>query len=223
MAQRVDSLTIKVIGKDDGAISADSFLKIIQETIALLRDFDRERSLVWKVTSASMQSPLSMTFSAELHGDSEPPPVRPSQRYRELFGSLDSGKSPRGTTTKALLRASKLVDALNNGVAKIVITAPGLEPLAPTQRVQATVSEFIESRRKDYTDQTTLEGDLKTVSVAGGSKFYIFDRLTGHQTLCSIPHDKLEQAKALLERRVWVTGRVKFKGEIGRASCRERV
>lgn len=210
--EEVDSLTIKVAGKADDYITADSFLDVVRETVAILRDLDPSNHLVWRLKAASINSPLVMTFVAAPRPDAEEWPTNVSQSYLDMFRRLDRGAEPLpDTPPKAMFRAKKLIDVLNDGVAQITFSSPRADPVTPTQRVQATVAEFERNRRDVYRDYTTLEGELNTVSVDGGSKFFIRDRVTGHRTQCVIPHDKLDAAKKFLERRVWVTGSVRYK------------
>jgi hypothetical protein len=212
MTNEVDILTIKVAGKGDDYITADSFLEVIRETVAILRELDPQDGLVWKLKNASINSPLSMTFVAMPRAGAEDFPNGVSRNYLNMFRGLDrGGEVSAGTPPKAVFRAKRLMNVLNNGVAQITFSSPGAEPVTPTQRVQATVDEYEASHRDVYRDFATLEGELRTVSVDGGSKFIIRDRITGHRTQCTIPHEKLEDAKNALERRVAVTGSVRYK------------
>jgi hypothetical protein len=213
MTRGVDSLTLKVIGKDDSAIGADSFLEVIRETVALLRDLDTLRSLKWSVTNAVMQSPFSITFTAEQLEEAPPPPMPISQRYTRLFDLMDKGLPDSSSPAKAAVRAGRLTNTLNNGVLRIEMIARNeAMPVIPTQRVQATADELFGSRKNEYWEHTTLEGELGTISVEGGSKFFVVDRLTGQRSLCLIPHERINEAKNLLERRVWVVGKIRFRG-----------
>jgi hypothetical protein len=212
MRQEADSISVRLAGKGDDYISAQSFLEVIKETLSILHELDAANDLVWKLKSASSNSPLVLTFVAEQHADAHLPPHRVSPLYLNLLRQLDrGGPVTSDVPQKAILRAEKLVNVLNNGVAKITYSAPGVEPFSPTQRVQASVAEIVEAKRDNYIDRATLEGDLRTVSVDGGAQFCIHDRATGQRTVCLIPHDDLDSAKAALERRVSVTGSVHYK------------
>jgi hypothetical protein len=65
MKREVDSLTIRVAGKDDEFITAEAFVEVVRDAVNILRDLDAERTLVWRLKHASISSPLSMTFVAE--------------------------------------------------------------------------------------------------------------------------------------------------------------
>jgi hypothetical protein len=213
MNKEVDSITIRVAGKGGDYVTADSFLSVVREAISILHDLDANNTLVWKLKHASINSPVAMTFVAEPRRGVEHWEEGVSATYVDLFSRLESGTDvPAEVPAKAVLRTTRLVDVLNNGVGSISFSAPGREPVSPTQRVQAKVKELVAARRDSYTDYVTLEGMLETVSVHGGDRFHVYDRITGHRTLCEIQHEDLERAKVALECRVWVRGRTRYKG-----------
>lgn len=211
MAQEVDYLSVKIAGKFDDNITADSLIVAMREMIGILKELDPENTLVWKLKDASLNSPLSLTFAASPRSADRDWRSDVSRIYLTLFRRLDQGEIAEAPSARAILHAKKLVDILNDGVSRITFSAPGAESVTPTQRVQATVDEFKAAHRETYRDFTTLEGELRTVSVDGGSKFFIRDRATATRTECIIPHDQLDSAKQALEKRVSVTGRVLYK------------
>jgi hypothetical protein len=215
MPQEVDSLTIKLRGKDDDYVTAGSFLEVMRETIAILRGIDAESTLIWKLKKASIDSPLSLTFVAQPR-----PSVREWKRdvskdYIRLFRGLENNDKnlieSDLASEKLLLRAKDMLDVLSNGVASVTFSATDRESVTPTQRVQATVDEVVSTRFSRYSDFAILEGDLQTITVRGGTSFFITDRITGREIQCYIPHEQLGAIMGALEKRVSVYGKVKYK------------
>src|SRR6266566_9497591 len=107
-----------------------------------------------------------------------------------------------------LTTARRLVGLLEKDVDSIVITAPGEEPVTPTQHVAANVDAILRKRyRYSY---GTIEGRLETLNVHSTNAFTIYDVLTDGKTLCEFPESMYAQAYAAVRKRVLVTGRIKF-------------
>lgn len=207
-----DNLTVRVAGKGGGYITADSLAEVVGEMVKILHELDADHALIWKLQSASTQSPLTMTFVAEPAPDAKELEARLSSDYIEMFRRLEQGIEPEAGVPEAALRSAKrLVNVLNDGVGSIAFTAPDKATIAPTQRVQAAVDALVGDSAERHSTHAALEGVLTTVTIEKGYKFYIRDRLTNHRTECRIAQEQMEAAKGAMEQRVSVTGRVQYR------------
>ncbi len=206
-------ITIKVRARDD-LVPVDSLIKIVSNTLSILRSLDRsvrmhERAAQWKISAASLQSPLSLTLSSDA----------PQSDFvaREYMGTLDaidkSSDIPKESISQSILEHAKdLVSVLNDGVSQISFSTPIYAAIHPTQRVAANVDYLIAPAYEDY---STIEGKIETLSVHGRTLFRIYDEITGHSIVCFFKEDKLSEAHGLFNQRVSVSGLAKY-NRIGR-------
>jgi hypothetical protein len=128
--------------------------------------------------------------------------------FEEAEGSMELSKNRWSIRT--LENARDIVSVLSDGVSQITLSS-GSEIVSPTQRVAATVDYLIAPAYEDY---GTLEGRLETLSVHRKTRFNIYDPLTGQPISCSFRTDKLEEAHAAFNKRVAISGSIKY-GRIG--------
>ena len=208
LAMPKGELTIKVRARDD-FVPAHSVLTVVGKTLAILHDIERRLPMdasgaEWKISAASLRSPLSITLECDTPGGDDI--VR---EYLNVFEQAESSnKLPLDRWSEEILEnAKQIVSVLNDGVAQISIAAPGHSPISPTQRVAASVDYVLAPA---YEDQGTFEGRLETLSVHGRARFNIYDTLTKRKLECYIPVEKIEEAHAAFNKRVAVSGKVKY-------------
>lgn len=200
-------LTIKVRARED-LVPVRSFLTVVQHALSILKDLEHgpsaEPPAEWKVSAASLQSPLSFTIGSD--ASNSPALVR---EYLAIFEQTESSiESVQSKWSERVLQNAKsLVSVLNDGISQITFATQGTEPVSPTQRVAATVDYFLAPAYEDY---GTLEGRLETLSVHGKTRFNIYDPLTGRAIACYFPIEQLEEAHAAFPKRVAVSGRTKY-------------
>jgi hypothetical protein len=168
------------------------------------------RAAQWKVSAASLQSPLSLTLSSD-----EPQSDFVTREYMGTLDAIDkSSDIPKESISQSILEhAKELVSVLNDGVAQLSFSTPVYPAIHPTQRVAANVDYLTAPAYEDY---STIEGKIETLSVHGRTLFRIYDEITGHSIACFFREDKLAEAHGLFNKRVSVSGVAKY-NRMGRA------
>lgn len=210
--KEVDSLTIQMDGKEHENVPLASFSLFVRGTVLQLRDLDPEKTLIWRVKDASMNSPFSMTTTADAastHWNTEV-----VDNYLAVFRSVDgSEKPPRGVPSRVLRRASLMVAVLGDGVGSLTMSAPGRDPVVPRQPPRCTAEPIKSGYRWEYEDFSELEGTLEVASIHHGTKIFIYDALTGHKTSCIVSREMLNKALDAMKEdspRVSVYGRTRY-------------
>ncbi len=200
-------ITIKVTARED-YVPVNSFLTVIGNTLSILRDLGHvpgvEEPINWKVSAASLKSPLSLTiFSEAPHSDEI---VR---EYLDVFQQAEKSEALpfNRWNPRTLEKAKQLVSVLNDGVAQVTFSAIGASPVTPTQRVAASVDYLLAPAYEDY---GSFEGKLETLSVHGKTRFNIYDPITGRSIQCFFALEKLQDAHSAFNHRVVVSGKAKY-------------
>lgn len=199
-------ITIKVRARED-FVPVRSFLTIIESTLSILKDLEHARHFIpteWKVSAASLRSPLTFTIGCD-----DPSGQELVREYLGVFEQTDKSEKfpPERWPQKTLESAKKIVSVLNDGVSQITLVSPGSEAISPTQRVAASVDYLLAPAYEDF---ATLEGQLETISVHGRTRFNIYDSLTRRAIACFFGPDKLDEALAAFNKRIAVSGNAKY-------------
>lgn len=207
-----NTLKIKVEGADE-RIALSSLLRVLRETLDILRTVDEQISeekrhtLKWEITNVSLNSPFTMTIVGRPVTENYSEGV--ATAYLDGMASLESGATtPRHFNDDAITRAKSLVAARNNGVASVVYSSPGHKPVEPTQRVAANADAIFKIEYR-Y-EHGSLSGMLKAIDIHGRFVFAIYDILTGRRTRCHFTEELFEEAQASLRHRVIVSGRIRY-------------
>jgi hypothetical protein len=209
-----EGLKIRVIPRErEGYVSATSFVAIVQNTLAILREVDAEiseqrlGSLEWHIKEISYNSPLTMTLIGEPKAEDLDYEIDIIEAYTEGLRQIDASpdRVPEFFTYQALKSAKSLVSVLNNGVERVVFSAPTGEEVAPTQRVAANVDDLT----RTYEELTSFEGKLESATIHGKNRFYVWDVFDGRIS-CRFSRDKLDDVRNLFGHRVSVYGRARF-------------
>jgi hypothetical protein len=199
-------ITIKVRARDE-LVPVRSFLTIVDSALSILKELQHSKhyaSAEWKISAASLQSPLTFTI-----GSDDPNGQELVREYLGVFKEAEKSEKfpPDRWTQKTLEGAKRVVSVLNDGVAQITFTSAGIETISPTQRVAATVDYLLAPAYEDY---GSFEGRLETLSVHGRTRFNIFDPITGRPVSCYFKEGQLEKAHSAFNHRVLITGTVKY-------------
>ncbi|MEQ8800314.1 MAG: hypothetical protein RJQ08_02225 [Salinisphaeraceae bacterium] len=199
------SVKITLDGESD-TISADSFVKIVKNTLSVLRDLHPDSSK-WYIGEASHNSPLSI----ELFGK-EPASAESIGLFLDGMSNLESqpDERPRGFNDLNLTRAKSIVSVLDDSVGSIVYSTPDREePLRVTQRVAASADKV--KGKSERTVLTDLEGRLGKITVHGGtSEFCIYERINSAPVTCVFDPKEAETIGGLITHRVRVFGEAKY-------------
>jgi hypothetical protein len=214
VAKDVDSLTIVMEGREHENVPLASYATFIKGTVAILNALDPHKTLLWRVSAASLSSPLEMTATAEAPKDEFEPHV--VDHYLDALRAAETGFVPRSVSPVIVSRARRLLSVvLENGVGSLEIRSPGRAPVKPRPRAEEKVV-VTKGQRWDYEDLTELEGMLEIVSKHNGHKFAIFDTLTRRKTECIVSREQLNQALDTMKRefpRVSVFGKARYDSE----------
>ena len=191
--------------------SLDLFLKSVEDVSRLIKEVDfvvtKERSKrKWIITKLQASAP-TVTISPIVDG-----------RTLDVFAeglqllSADDVTEPPPHFTADVLKDVKKMSRLFRGKDK----AKGL-----SFHVNGSKVATIDARTREKVDRIlrttvdvfgSLEGELDAVNLHGGSgHFTIWERLSGHPVRCEFHKSRwTDTIKALLERRVLVSGKVRY-------------
>jgi len=216
MAKReIDKLTIALSPTTTHTIPVESILIVLKESVAILKELDRNNTLELSVSGASFNSPLTFNFVAETEL-----PEYDAFAMDEFLGVIRHvvektplPKRAGRSGSHVVAKARRLTKVLDTGVAKIELITPRetvVVTKTPIDPKKATPIEEI-----DYEDFIELEGSLELASRHDGKRFVIWDRVTNHKTTCNVPPEFFIQALDALKSdetpRVSVYGKAQYR------------
>jgi len=193
--------------------SLDLFLKALEDIRRLLLDVDyavhRERSgRRWIID--------------RLHSSSPTVGVRPLLGDQDTVNAVASGiraitigtdQPPQYFTEKALedLKRMRRLFIGKDRAKSIVVSRNNEETAIIGHDISDKAGRILAS---GYWNLSSIEGMLEAINVHGPPTFTIWDRVSLAPVRCSFPNDSLwkERVKDFLERRVLVTGRIRYFG-----------
>jgi hypothetical protein len=206
---------------DADDISAQRFLDMAADFLAVLREVDREMvpqaGIRWVIDSISKSSPLLLAVRPETSNPKEPKAIR-----RHLVSVVNEGirtvqaraVRPAHFTDRALEKAKALVESASAGGA-IVKIGTAKAPVRVDSKLIAHVDSILGATVSSI---GTIEGTLEAFNVHGTARsFSVYDALTGDRIRCDFGHRiEITQIGAAAERRVAVHGEIKYRetGEI---------
>jgi hypothetical protein len=210
------NITIDIAAKND-FVEARDLESVLKETLDSLNGLVRNASpshkarSKWKVTAASLKSPIQLTLTEETRNDSSDfgsTAVRALITGLAVLNSADHPTEPPPLFDSHTLRAvQRLVSVLSRDVGAIKLSSDGLE-VSPSHRVSINVEELIGTKFKAF---GALEGRLEALSSKGKLHFIVFDPVTRDRISCIFSPDLLEEAKAAFpQRRVAVYGEIRY-------------
>lgn len=205
-------LTVRVNGGRTG-VPLESVLRMMQKSLAVLSDFDRELAdgqvtANWSIVAASYNSPLTFRIRGT--------PKVPGRPMLRIVEPLVRGMAEleRGDDTSqlpdAVLRNFALIGEISDedGVGGVQFEAPGLPAVSPTRHLTDHVRLILRTRY--YYEDSAIEGMLLSIDIHGKPTFGIFDRLTKQRIACHFDRSIKDRIVAALDQRVMVEGRVKY-------------
>lgn len=216
------SLTLRILSTADGA-DADAFLEIFADTLAALKEIDKNVSeygaetLAWRVVDAGLRSPIFATLA----------PAKMTSNTKDEQGSIvveafisglqqleQTGVPPAQFNEAALRATAKLTRSFAKGVQRIEYRTNGAT-VAATHTVAQNANNAIHLLELHkaklagrYFEYGTIEGHLKTLTEQSDrDKLMVVDELTGKPTRCYIRRTGLdEEVRKSWKRRVAVSG-----------------
>ena len=198
-------------------IDAESFLRALDSSLALLQELDRGVSggkFHWYYTRLEVGSGLS-TLTGEITDENMPASTREAAErrietlYVDGLKALDTNaQMPTGFTRKAAEEVQHMVAILSDSVKGMETYSPRVGKVAITERIVANLKAVL---GHGFTDFGAVEGRLETISLAGKRPtFNIRDELTGESVTCSFKIERLTEVKEALGERVLVSGEVTY-------------
>ena len=197
-----DTIRMLLEGTGD-IIAANDFMKVMQNTIGLLRILDSESQ--WSIMSASKSSPLDVGLHSMSGGSGAA-----IESFLAGLSLLESERQrPRGFDDRALARVKRLSAPVGEGIRKLSFVSEGQDPVHVTKRSAASADALIYS--KSYEVLTELEGKLGQITVYGGkSEFCIYDPIFGLPTKCKFNPNDAEKVGGLITHRLRVLGKARY-------------
>ena len=205
-----DGLTFQILPEGETA-SLDLFVRVLEDVRKLVIEVDyainRERSgKRWAVTRLHSSAP---TFTIE-PADAD---LRATNAIFAGIGEIAQGTdTPPQHFTEDVLEHLKKMRRHFRGkgrASSISVFANGDKPAVITRDIDKRVKNILDSSFWSY---GSLEGRLEAVNFHRQPNFTIWERVSRAPVRCSLPNndDWKERAKYLLEKRVFVRGRIRY-------------
>jgi len=210
------AFTIK-LGEGVKRVSLDVLTEALQNALEILQNVSQDftsGAVRWEVVKASLKSPLMLAFAPSSQNNGKLPPAVGRRIVAACAGGFDELEReailPPHFNEEALLAADRLMKVAQKEGAKLAVGAGRRPEVTPTTRAVEHIRQVVDKARM-YIDYGTIEGSLDEISVRGGLHFAVWEALTNHRIECAATPERLEEAKALLGRRVAVSGRVRYR------------
>ena len=209
-----DQITIRVESTTE-FVAFDDFVTVAESTVTLLSKIARQiadegqADIEWRITDASLNSPLSMTISGEVADEDASLVGKAIEATTNGLRHLEEGSAgaPAYFGLPELDAAKRLVSPQANGVARITLVPTTGPILSPTQRISAQATALLP---KPHYELGSIEGHLDSISVHKQRVFSIWDSISGDRVECRFPDELFIQAREALRCRVSVSGKIFF-------------
>ena len=206
-----DSLEFQLYG-DAEAVYYDSLVKALEDVQRLVRDVD------WDVTRET----VGRRWVVERLRSSTPTiAIRPAMDGAEtldvLMRGLQTVVDPVDRELPSSFSESALEDLRRMGrlfkgktrLRKLVFNSNGREIASVTDSIREKV-DFILNR--GFSEYGSIDGKLEAINLHGTPRFTVWDRITNAPVHCTFPRSGnwTQKVRSLLQRRVLVTGRIRY-------------
>lgn len=217
MAKQDSELLIIRLAGESGNVDLRSFIRVVKESLAILREIDARLSLSgrasvsWEIQDISKNSPIALTL-APTRKSKPITAKRIIKSYMSGFSQISRGREPKDFSLVALRRTRRMVRTFaQDGLANLTFEAPSGETVAPKLDYLEKITRIIEAKRKYRYEDTTFEGKLLEVNLRGSNRFYIDDVFTGQSIRCYFAESMDMLVANGMRKRVLVTGTAKYK------------
>jgi len=206
-----DRIKIQVTARHD-YVPVQSFLTVLSNTLKILRNIDLStspngrRTTRWKISAASLRSPLTVTILGQAKHMDRVEEIGRAYLYGLQMVENDPVSLPPHFNTDSLLRAKKLVSVLNDGVSKVKVSG-FQQVLEATQKIAANVDALTAPSYRSY---GSIEGKLETATIRGGPQFFIYDKFSDETVQCYFDSSRIEEVRAAWTQRVRVYGEIMY-------------
>jgi hypothetical protein len=205
------------LGAKSERLDVDTLIAALENTLEVLRNLAKSFStpddtIHWVVVKARMASPLTLTISPQATG------ARATRIGGKIAHACVSGLrqlekeavAPQYFDEDTLEAAKKLASVARDKGHQLKLYMPNEPAVIPTQRTISHVLE-IEEKARIFVDYATIEGTLEEVSVHETRHVNLWETLTNYKIECRVGPENWDKARAALEKRVALSGRVRYK------------
>jgi hypothetical protein len=229
----LDELTITLSDKD-GRLSVETLKKALENALEMLRQIEAQVvasgvEVRWEIVRATMRSPFRLTVAPRVtrskSADGKSIGTGRSNQViaRRIVKSalqgvtaIERGKPAPSYFTDAAMEATrKLVNVAKSDSALVSFESKSVPKIQLTEKSIQNI-DALASKSRLYLDYSTIEGRLEVVSVHEHNSFFIWETLTNRRIECFVTPELLNQASALLHKRVRVevSGRVSYRNHV---------
>src|SRR5262245_20395614 len=214
----LNELTI-TLSDPDGRVSIDTLKDGLEKALAMIRSIESgftTGTIRWEVIRVRMRSPLRLTIAPYINRRAVKGVGRKIVQAVVIGVGVIEQKpvAPKHFNEEALRATKELVSIAKKEGATVTLEA-GKKKVTLTEQAARHVDEVV-AKARHYHDVSTVEGTLEVVSVHDHPSFFVYETLTGNRVECFVAEDKLRTYATMLNKRVAVTGRVKYTNHVPR-------
>lgn len=190
-------------------------LPVLSNTLSVLQMIERRSSAdhrahsEWRISQASVNSPLRMTLS-DVSEEGAQASAAAVDAYLDALTQMESdeplSEPPQLFDVTALRATLRIVTVFAGNVAELRFSS-ARKSTRCTEKTLANIEQLLAAK---FADPGSVEGILETASVHRKRTFNVYDPLTGDRIVCHFGPDKLEQVRAAWTGRVAVSGEVRY-------------
>lgn len=206
-----EGLTLRVEAKAEH-LAVEDFVGLVETAVSLLNSVARklpgdERHMPnWKIGRLSLNGPLVISLLSDADDLRAVEAISIVARgLRQL--EQDAVGVPTFFALHELEDAKRLVAPLTNGIARLTLISATDGTLTLTLRAAARADELLP---KPHFELGELVGRLESSSADLDNRFLLRDAVTERRIECRFADDLVPGARAALDRRVAVTGRIYY-------------
>jgi hypothetical protein len=226
----VEQLTFE-FGDGNAPVSLDGLKELVSQTLEILHSIEQRftvsgMTVKWKVVRLSMHSPVKISVAPDVRIE---PSVLPRSRSsptaignrmtKAVFKGVEAlektkpgRRLPRDLPPDAAKAIQKLIKVAEKEGATVSI-GESKNKITLTEAVSKNVDALL-IKNPDYADFSTIEGTLEVVNAHDRTYFVVWETLTNNRIECMVDEDRLQEALKNFNKRVSVTGRVKYKNDV---------
>lgn len=211
MASR--TIFLRIGERDRVALSV--FIETLRNFLGMLRDFDAtiskdERgSVTWEVVSLKQNSPPIVGVSPHpRRGILDQSSLVETQILQSTVEITSTGERTMAMSDAALLRLERLaLKTKTIGRHSIFLNGEG-QVRQEAEITEVTLKNVQEFTSPKYSSYGSIIGNLEAISVHKSNEFRVWDENTGKAVRCKFAPSQDEEVKALLRKRVIVSGEI---------------
>jgi hypothetical protein len=208
-----EKIRIELEGKRD-FLSATAFFGVGRELLAILKNVDSALShesagvMVWFIESLKKESPATIVMQGELKPERHETDLVRAVHEISIDGltSLERhAQRPKFFADSTIFHARQLAEIHAASLERCTVIYQDRR-VNITAHTLANVDTLL---GEAYESESTIIGDLDSVTVHKGNEFRVWEEVSGNPVRCRFREDQFEQVREALGKRVRVEGTVK--------------